>query len=197
MVPDPTTAYGLPAICGWHRTYHLVMVRPAILVLCSALSIGCSDPAGDLPPPPRPANPAIMDGEVRSVVELQLAHLEANPGDLEARAQLARLYQANSLPAESIATWLQVLDTDPDAAKHWYCLALAHHGNGDYEAALEAAARSRSLAPAQPAIWWRTAFWELDMGRPEQAETHGQAGHRSGTGQCRRIRGPGTCAGRT
>ncbi|MEE2907438.1 MAG: tetratricopeptide repeat protein [Planctomycetota bacterium] len=146
------------------------MRRMAFLLLCSALSIGCSDSPGDQSPPPRPANLAVMDGEVRTSVEAQLTHIEAHPGDVDARAQLARLYQANNLPAESIATWVQVLEPNPDSAKHWYFLALAYYQNGDYEAARDAAARSRSLDPRQPASWWRAAFWELDMGRPAEAE---------------------------
>ncbi|MCH2133563.1 MAG: tetratricopeptide repeat protein [Phycisphaerales bacterium] len=143
----------------------LIMTTAALVTL---LATGCGEP--DVPPPPQPVDTAVLGGQVREAIEAQLAIVESNPADIEARAQLALLYQANSLPARSVETWDQVVTAQPDIARYWYCRALAFEEQGRYEDALASAKTARSLSPDTPALWWRPAFWELDMGRPEEAE---------------------------
>ncbi|MDG2423067.1 MAG: tetratricopeptide repeat protein [Phycisphaerales bacterium] len=141
------------------------------MLLACLLMLGCSKTSvSDLPAPPRPANQEVVQGEVLKAINQQLAAIEANPADLAARIQLAKIYQANELPGESIQTWQQIIQASPGEARQWYWLALAFEENGNYEEAISAAARSRELDSTIAPSYWRPAIWELDMGRPEKAE---------------------------
>ncbi|MAT80798.1 MAG: hypothetical protein CMJ29_04020 [Phycisphaerae bacterium] len=150
--------------------YHLDMKLLCTLLIPCLILIGCSEPGSNMPPPPSPANQEVVQGEVRKAIDQQLAAIEANPADLKARIELAKIYQANELLDESIQSWRQIVDASPNEARQWYWLALALEESGQYEDALSAAARSRELNGSFAPSWWRPAIWELDMGRPQQAE---------------------------
>ena len=141
---------------------------PPVLALASSLLLGACGP--DLPPAPRPAPGTSLEPGVARRIDEALAAVGERPGDLEARLELAMVYDANAFWDLAAATYAQVAEAAPERPRAWAHLGRMQAELGALEPALAALDRALALAPDHPPLHWRRGFLLLELHRLAEAE---------------------------
>lgn len=102
---------------------------------------------------------------------LSRAQIEAARGDLEAVAELGRLYHANEFPREAEACWRLLIREQPDEARWHYYLADLMRTAGDQAAVEEQLSLTVVADPSAAIAWLQLAEMNFKSGRVEDAET--------------------------
>jgi tetratricopeptide (TPR) repeat protein len=69
----------------------------------------------------------------------------------------------------AMSCYAQAVALDTSHVKSWYMLALVQYRQGDLEAALSSMHRVIEIDRTYSPAWWRTGFWNLEMGHLEDA----------------------------
>ena len=147
------------------------MRTTAGVMLATLLLTSCDRGQPDVGPPPRPAHAGAFDGEVIESLHARIAQIDAQPGRADFRRTLGLLYLANGGPQEAAVAFGQATQLDPSDGQSWCFLAVAKEELGDIDAATDAMARARRVAPDHAPLYWRPGFWLLDEGQVGEALT--------------------------
>lgn len=94
-------------------------------------------PQVDVGPPPTIESTESMDPAVVELIEERVAAVEAAPGDVEKRRELALAYESNTIKSLAEKTYDQVVEMDPDATQWRFRRGVVRFANGDLDGALE------------------------------------------------------------
>jgi predicted Zn-dependent protease len=121
-------------------------------------------------PPPRPEAALVIDDEILRSIDATHEAASADPGNAQARATLAMVYDAAHMYSLAETTYLQAIALDGDDAEWWYHVGRVRESQGDVDGALEAIDRAAELAPGEFIIHVRKGVWLLENGEAAQAD---------------------------
>ncbi len=129
------------------------------------LVVGCGAGA---PQPPLPDRLDQVSEPVAELVQEAAEAVRTAPGDAQAWARLAQVYEANLLTSYAETCYRELLALEPESAQWWHRLAVVQAATGAHREALQSMRRSLDLL-AYPPSYWKLGTWLLEDGELEAA----------------------------
>jgi tetratricopeptide (TPR) repeat protein len=138
------------------------------LLLSLFITAGCTGGSKDLPPKPSATTP--MAPGVAEAVDEAWKKVEADPDLLDARLQLAMIYDANNILDLAEETYEQVAERDPDQARSWYFLGRVRVQLNKTRKAMEAFGKAKELDDGYAPLHWHLGLRHLELAELDAAE---------------------------
>ncbi|MCH2136485.1 MAG: tetratricopeptide repeat protein [Phycisphaerales bacterium] len=143
--------------------------RGILSLAASVAALGASCSPSPPKPAPLPEQVSQADPAVREAIEEAWTAATTSPESVQRRLELSLALDANGFDNAAAQSWQAMELLAPRDGRAAYFLAQLAADRGDLEQALVHMDRVFATQPDFAPACWRAGFWQLDLGRPDEA----------------------------